>query len=83
MDHFQDNGTFETPVTVKLAGSKVEIANTREAAELLLYKWPIGETGKHIQARMACMRVLGGGSPPEFARRAFVGAAKEARIVHG
>jgi hypothetical protein len=81
MINFQDDGRFDTPVTVALPTGNVQVASTREAAELLLYKWPIGETGKRIQARMACLRVLGGSSPPEFARRAFLGAAREARIV--
>ncbi|WP_352517710.1 DUF982 domain-containing protein, partial [Mesorhizobium sp. M0046] len=54
----------------------------REAAEMLLYRWPIGETGRRIQARMACMKVLGGGSAPEIARVAFLSAAKEAKILN-
>jgi hypothetical protein len=83
MINFQDDGKFDKPVTVTLPSGNVQVATTREAAELLLYKWPIGETGKRIQARMACMRVLGGSSPPGIARRAFLDAANEARILVG
>ena len=48
---------------------------------MLLYDWPVGETGRRIQARMACMKVIGGGSAPEVARDAFLSAAKEAKIL--
>ncbi|MFD9896618.1 DUF982 domain-containing protein [Mesorhizobium sp. NPDC059025] len=76
-----ETGTFENPVTVRLPSGKRLVTSTREAAELLLYDWPIGETGQRIMARMACMRVLGGGSEPEIARQAFLAAAKEAKIL--
>ncbi|MER8707585.1 DUF982 domain-containing protein [Mesorhizobium sp. M0520] len=78
----RDVGTFEEPVTVLLSSGKVSVSSTREAAEMLLYRWPIGETGRRIQARMACMKVLGGGSAPEVARVAFLNAAKEAKILN-
>ncbi|MER8532091.1 DUF982 domain-containing protein [Mesorhizobium sp. M1005] len=78
----RDVGTFEKPVTVWLASSKISVSSTREAAEMLLYDWPIGETAHRIQARMACMKVLGGRSAPEVARVAFLSAAKEARILN-
>jgi hypothetical protein len=74
-------GTFEKPVTVSLPSGKVRVSSTREAAEMLLYDWPVGETGRRIQARMACMKVIGGGSAPEVARDAFLSAAKEAKIL--
>ncbi|MER9631866.1 DUF982 domain-containing protein [Mesorhizobium sp. M0203] len=77
----RDVGTFEEPVTVLLSSGKVSVSSTREAAEMLLYRWPIGETGRRIQARMACMKVLGGGGAPEIARVAFLSAAKEAKIL--
>lgn len=76
-----DSGDFEQPVHLVMEGDEIEVSTTREAAEMLLYKWPIGETGIRIQARMACMRVLGGSEPPETARRAFADAAKEADIL--
>ncbi|WP_348640267.1 DUF982 domain-containing protein [Mesorhizobium sp. M5C.F.Ca.ET.164.01.1.1] len=68
----RNNGTFENHVTVKLSSGEVQVKSTREAAEMLLYDWPIGETGERLQARMACMKVLGGGSPPDVARTAFL-----------
>lgn len=81
MTERKDIGAFDEPVTIKLPTGAVEVTTVREAAELLLYEWPIGETAKRIQARMDCMRVLGGSAPPEVARIAFLGAATEAKIL--
>ncbi|MCG7506923.1 DUF982 domain-containing protein [Mesorhizobium retamae] len=75
------NGAFAEPVTVALPSGEVEVTSARQAAEMLLYHWPVGETAKRIQARMACMRVLGGTTAPDVARSAFLGAALEADIV--
>ncbi|WP_352958797.1 DUF982 domain-containing protein [Mesorhizobium sp. M0778] len=44
------------------------------------YDWPTGETGRRIQAPMACM--LGWDRAPEIARVAFLSAAKEAKILN-
>ncbi|MER9829191.1 DUF982 domain-containing protein [Mesorhizobium sp. M0134] len=82
MTRERDVGTFQKPVTIGLASSEINFSSTREAAEMLLYDWPIGETARRIQARMACMKVLGGGSPPEVARVAFLSAAKEAKNLN-
>lgn len=81
MKHMRDNWTFAEPVTVNMPTGAIEVTNARDAAELLLYEWPIGETAKRIQARMDCMRVLGGSAPSEVARSAFLGAAREAKIL--
>ncbi len=80
MDH-RETGTFDEPVAVRLPAGKKMVKSTRDAAELLLYHWPIGDTAQRIVARMACMRVLGGGGEPRIAREAFLAAAKEAKIL--
>ncbi|MFC6490704.1 DUF982 domain-containing protein [Nitratireductor sp. GCM10026969] len=74
-------GPFEEPVHLTTEAGELDIRSAREAAEMLLYAWPIGETGLRIQARMTCMKVLAGSEPPELARSAFVEAAKEAHIL--
>jgi hypothetical protein len=72
---------FEEPVAVATDARERAVSSAREAAEMLLYDWPIGETATRIQARMACMKVLAGSEPPAFAREAFMQAAKEAKIL--
>lgn len=72
---------FEEPVHLETDAGKRDVCSTREAAEMLLCDWPIGETGMRMKARMACMRALAGNEPPAVAREAFVQAAKEARIL--
>ncbi|RUM95165.1 DUF982 domain-containing protein [Pseudaminobacter arsenicus] len=81
MENLDDHGVFETSVRVVLKSKELEIFTTRQAAELLLYSWPTGETGYLSQARMACMRVLGGNEKAETARKAFEDAAAEADIL--
>jgi hypothetical protein len=76
-----DVGTFEKPVSVATGTGERLVASAREAAEMLLYDWPIGETATRIQARMSCMKALAGSEPPAFAREAFVQAAEEAKIL--
>ncbi|MCT7378333.1 DUF982 domain-containing protein [Chelativorans salis] len=75
-----DIGPFEEPVHVVTEAGERNVCNAREAAEMLLYEWPTGETGIRIQARMTCMKVLAGNESPVSAREAFVQAAKEAKI---
>ncbi|MCT7377315.1 DUF982 domain-containing protein [Chelativorans salis] len=77
-----DIGSFEEPVHVATEAGERDVCSAREAAEMLLYDWPIGETGMRIQARMTCMKVFAGTEPPTSARDAFVKAAKEARILN-
>jgi Protein of unknown function (DUF982) len=76
-----DLGPFEKPVPVATDAGKRLVCSAREAAEMLLYDWPIGETATRIQARMSCMKVLAGSEPPAVARAAFMQAAEEAKII--
>jgi hypothetical protein len=76
-----DLGAFERSVPVATGAGKRLVCSAREAAEMLLYDWPIGETATRIQARMSCMKVLAGSEPPAVAREAFMQAAEEAKIL--
>lgn len=76
-----DTGPFEEPVHLQTDAGECDIRNTMDAAEMLLFNWPTGETALRIQARMTCMKVLAGSEPPASARQAFLEAAKEARIL--
>ena len=74
---------FDRPVRVDLGGgarAKV-IGSTRAAAACLLYNWPQEWGQQHRAARAACIAVLKGEQPPEFARLAFIEAAREAGIL--
>ncbi|WP_353645109.1 DUF982 domain-containing protein [Mesorhizobium sp. WSM2239] len=56
----------------------INIPSTRAAAECLLRSWPTEWGPRRKRAREA---VLKGEEPPEFARQAFVEAAREAGIL--
>ena len=74
---------FNKPVRIDLgpgARSQV-IGSTRTAAECLLHRWPQDWSQQHRAARVACIAVLKGEQPPEFARHAFIEAAREAGIL--
>ncbi len=74
---------FNKPVRLDLglgARAKV-IGSTRTAAECLLHSWPQDWGQQHRAAREACIAVLKGEQPPEFARLAFIEAAREAGIL--
>ncbi|TKT80005.1 DUF982 domain-containing protein [Aquamicrobium sp. LC103] len=81
MDDLIDAGDFDKPVRVEIGARELDVYSTLQAAEMLMYDWPIGETGARMEARMTCMKVLGGSEPPETARKAFTKAAKEADIL--
>lgn len=70
-------GEFDKPVRLDVGAREFDVCSVLQAAEMLVYDWPIGETG----ARMTCMKVLGGAEPPEAARKAFKKAAEEAEIL--
>jgi hypothetical protein len=74
---------FNKPVRVDLgpgARAKV-IGSMRTAAECLLHSWPQDWGQQHRAAREACIAVLKGEQPPEFARLAFIEAARDAGIL--
>ncbi|MFN3548894.1 MAG: DUF982 domain-containing protein [Mesorhizobium sp.] len=78
-----ESGWFDAPVTVMDAGKAqaFDVTNTRQAAEILLHRWPNEWSGRHRAARLACLAVLKGFKPPVLARRAFAEAAREADIL--
>jgi hypothetical protein len=78
-----ESGWFDAPVTVIDASQTraFEVTNTRQAAEILLHRWPNEWSGRHRAARLACLAVLKGFKPPMLARSAFAEAAREAAIL--
>ncbi|PSJ63575.1 DUF982 domain-containing protein [Pseudaminobacter soli (ex Li et al. 2025)] len=76
-------GWFDKPVPISLGitGDVYNVSNARQAAEILLNRWPTAGSIKHRDARYACLQVLQGLKKPEVAREAFVEAAREAGIL--
>lgn len=83
MQNGLESGWFDAPVTVMDAreARAFDVTNTRQAAEILLHRWPNEWSGRHHAARLACLAVLKGFKPPVLARRAFAEAAREAEIL--
>ena len=52
-----------------------------DAAEFLLYDWPVTPSETVAIARQACLEALMGKADPKVARDAFVKAAKKAGIL--
>ncbi|WP_201413668.1 DUF982 domain-containing protein [Mesorhizobium sp. J8] len=75
---------FERPVVVQLRhhGSERIVLDVNDAAAILLRDLP-RETEKRKIAMDACLQVLRGQAHPPAARRAFVAAALEAKILRG
>jgi len=59
------------------------VTNVRDAAQLLLREWPDQSSEKRQAAMEACLRVFRGEGSARSARRAFIEAAKDARIFLG
>ena len=78
MQNVLESGWFDAPVTVMDTGEAraYDVTNTRQAAEILLHRWPNEWSGSHRAARLACLAVLKGFKPPVLARRAFAEAAR-------
>lgn len=75
---------FDVAVTVGAgkAGRRRVVRSTLQAASLLVDKWPDKNRGpKYRSALLACMDVMEGRKAVASARRAFVGAAKEAEML--
>jgi hypothetical protein len=70
-------------VRIQLRGveTRENIYSTRTAAECLLRSWPVVWGPEHRNARAACVAVLKEEQAPEFARQAFIEAAREAGIL--
>jgi hypothetical protein len=62
---------------------KRELATIEEAANLLQYEWPEQHCGtrKHMEAQIAVMAAQDGSGSVEDARKAFVLAAEEAKVL--
>jgi hypothetical protein len=78
----QRHRAFHRPVTVQTGRIDREriVLTTRDAAEVLLKDWPL-ESRKRARAMEVCLSVIRGEKPPYVARRAFVEAAREARVL--
>ncbi|WP_095205212.1 DUF982 domain-containing protein [Mesorhizobium carmichaelinearum] len=76
--------SFARPVVVQLSPHERErtIFDVNDAAKMLLRNFP-HETEKRKLAMDACLQVLRGEARPPAARRAFVAAALEAKILRG
>jgi sugar/nucleoside kinase (ribokinase family) len=74
---------FHRPVTVQTGRIDRErlVLTTRDAAEVLLRDWPLPESRKRARAMELCLSVIRGEKPPHIARRAFIEAAREARVL--
>jgi hypothetical protein len=70
-------------VRIQLCGveTRENIYSTRAAAECLLRNWPTDWGLQHRNARAACVAVLKEEQLAEFAREAFIEAAREADIL--
>jgi hypothetical protein len=79
----QRHRAFHRPVIVQTGRIDRErvVRGTRDAAEMLLRHWPLSESRKRARAMEICLRVIRGEKPPSAARRAFVEAAREARVL--
>jgi hypothetical protein len=74
---------FTDPVTVDTdKGARCRVVrDTLHAAEILLRRWPLASRGReHGAAVGACLDAMNGRQDVGIARRAFVAAAKKARI---
>lgn len=78
-------GLFHKPVVVqpgRIDRDRI-VTGVTDAAKVLLYEWPAGDSKKRTVAMRACLDAINGEKSPGEARRAFVAAAKEARIYVG
>lgn len=77
-----DPRRWDRAVEIELgkAGRYRVVTNTLTAAEILLNEWPLEVGPALLAARYACLDVLEGNQPPEYAKLAFIKAAEEADI---
>jgi hypothetical protein len=74
------NENFDVPVTVE-TDREFAVTDTVQAAEMLIESWPKDRRGpKYRAALRACMDVLEQRRTVAGARKAFIAAAKEARV---
>ena len=77
------DSSFDCPVTVETGriGRYRVVGNTREAAKLLLGRWPQSRGNAYSAALQCCLDVSNGVRTPGEARHAFIEAAIEARVL--
>jgi hypothetical protein len=78
------NENFDVTVTVgnERQGNARVVTDTVQAAELLLEDWPADRRGpKYRAALRACMDVMEQRKGVASARKAFIAAAREARLL--
>lgn len=75
-------GWFDRPIPVFIGTVRTvhKVSNAREAAYLLINRWPRQGTAIHVRARTLCLAVLHGQQKPNAAREAFAEAAREADV---
>lgn len=76
-------GEWSQPVEVELGsiGAYRVVGDTAQAAEALLYRWPVHKGKAYTAAKRICLTVLEGEGAPDDAREAFLSAAKEAAVT--
>jgi len=75
---------FDKPVRVILGAVTYVVTNTRQAGEILVFKWPTDGGKKHKAARHALLVATGSRLDARLikeARQAFADAAAEASIL--
>ncbi|KAB1087875.1 DUF982 domain-containing protein [Neorhizobium galegae] len=76
-------GVWSEPVEIELGsiGSYRVISDTEQAAEALLFRWPVDKGKAFTSAKRVCLAVLEGENETfEDARNAFLAAAEEADV---
>ncbi|MBB6469060.1 ribosomal 50S subunit-associated protein YjgA (DUF615 family) [Aminobacter lissarensis] len=76
-------GQFKQPVLIQLGRIDRDrvVLGVKDAAEILLREWPAADTAHRTKAMAACLEVIQGTKPPSHARRHFVAACKEAKVL--
>lgn len=74
---------FRQPVCIQLGRIDRDrvVLGVKDAAEILLRDWPAPDTARRTKAMEACLEVIRGTKPPSYARRCFVSACKEAKVL--
>jgi hypothetical protein len=73
---------FSSVTVLNMHTNKSTLIRTiEEAAEFILYDWPIVPGDMTASARQACLDALAGKIDERIARDFFIAAAKEAKIL--
>ncbi|UGX87144.1 DUF982 domain-containing protein [Phyllobacterium meliloti] len=67
-------------IETKKVGLYRNITSVEEAAEFLVYDWPIEKGPLQLQARIDCLDAMENALDAEQARASFIAAVKEAGI---